>query len=210
MSDEANATTDTSAPVENSKTTPATETPPDQQLAASTEAKPEGEAAKAEAKPEVPEKYEFKAPEGVDLDSELVTGFEPFAKEIGLSQEQAQKFVDFYAANILPRIEAREAAQAEQWANTVSEWAETAKKDKEYGGDQFDANLAYAARARDKFGTPELKAVLDQTGIGNHPELIRFFIRAGKSLTDDGIHTANTGGGTRSAAEVLFGNSNPK
>jgi len=58
---------------------------------------------KTEAKPAVPEKYDFKAPaawseKGWELDTKLIETATPIFKELGLSQDQAQKLVDFYTA----------------------------------------------------------------------------------------------------------------
>lgn len=43
-----------------------------------------------------PEKYEFKAGEGVELDAEALKDFEPVARDLNLTNEQAQKLVDAY------------------------------------------------------------------------------------------------------------------
>ena len=64
-------------------------------------------------------------------------------------------------------------------------WLDQSSSDKEFGGERLDANLAVAKTALDKFGTPELKQLMNQTGLGNHPELIRFFYRAGKAISED-------------------------
>ena len=46
-----------------------------------------------------PEKYEaFKVPDGVQVDEAALKEFEPMARGLNLSQEQAQQLVDFYAA----------------------------------------------------------------------------------------------------------------
>ena len=49
--------------------------------------------------PTVPEKYDFKAPEGQSLDAALVERATPIFKELGLTQDAAQKLVDFYNAS---------------------------------------------------------------------------------------------------------------
>lgn len=56
----------------------------------------------------------------------------------------------------------------------------------------------------DKFGSPELKQYLNETGLGNHPELVRIFANIGKAMSEDGLVTGNSGG-VKSAADVLFG-----
>ena len=39
------------------------------------------------------------------------------------------------------------------------------------------------------FATPELKKALNETGFGNHPELVRLFVKIGKSLSEDSFTT---------------------
>lgn len=156
---------------------------------------------KGDGKPDgAPEKYEFTAAEGVDLDTEALKDFEPVARELNLTNEQAQKLVDAYP-KILAGVQQR---QAEAWQAQTEEWAATVKADKEIGGDKLTANLGVAQRALDTFGTPELKEYLNGTGLGNHPELVKAFIKVGKAMSEDGMVTGKESG-QRSAAEVLYG-----
>ncbi|MCE0438261.1 peptidase [Klebsiella pneumoniae] len=147
-----------------------------------------------------PEKYDFQAGEGVELDAEALKDFEPVARELNLTNEQAQKLVDAYP-KILAGVQQR---QAEAWQAQTEEWAATVKADKEIGGDKLTANLGVAQRALDTFGTPELKEYLNGTGLGNHPELVKAFIKVGKAMSEDGMVTGKESG-QRSAAEVLYG-----
>lgn len=147
-----------------------------------------------------PEKYEFQAGEGVELDAEALKDFEPVARELNLTNEQAQKLVDAYP-KILAGVQQR---QADAWQAQTEEWAATVKADKEIGGDKLTANLGVAQRALDTFGTPELKEYLNGTGLGNHPELVKAFIKVGKAMSEDGMVTGKESG-QRSAAEVLYG-----
>ncbi|HCQ7399728.1 TPA: peptidase [Klebsiella pneumoniae] len=147
-----------------------------------------------------PEKYEFTAAEGVDLDTEALKDFEPVARELNLTNEQAQKLVDAYP-KILAGVQQR---QAEAWQAQTEEWAATVKADKEIGGDKLTANLGVAQRALDTFGTPALKEYLNGTGLGNHPELVKAFVKVGKAMSEDGVVTGKESG-QRSAAEVLYG-----
>ncbi|HCM5064226.1 TPA: peptidase [Klebsiella pneumoniae] len=154
-----------------------------------------------EQKPEgAPEKYEFKPAEGQELDTAALEQFEPIARELNLTNEQAQKLVDAYP-KILAGVQQR---QAEAWQAQTEEWAATVKADKEIGGDKLTANLGVAQRALDTFGTPELKEYLNGTGLGNHPELVKVFIKVGKAMSEDGMVTGKESG-QRSAAEVLYG-----
>lgn len=148
-----------------------------------------------------PEKYEFKAGEGQELDTAALEQFEPIARELNLSNEQAQKMVDLYGTKILPMVQQH---QAETWQKTTEQWAADVKADKEIGGDKLTANLSAAQRALDQFGTPELKEYLEGTGLGNHPELVKAFIKIGKAMSEDGM-VDGSNQGQRSAAEVLYG-----
>ncbi|EAB7110103.1 peptidase [Salmonella enterica subsp. enterica] len=155
-----------------------------------------------EQKPEgAPEKYEFKTGEGVELDTEALKDFEPVARELNLTNEQAQKLVDLYGTKIMPMVQQQ---QAEAWQKTTEQWAADVKADKEIGGDKLTGNLSVAQRALAQFGTPELKEYLEGTGLGNHPELVKAFIKIGKAMSEDGM-VDGSNQGQRSAAEVLYG-----
>ncbi|EAS2156612.1 peptidase [Salmonella enterica] len=147
-----------------------------------------------------PEKYEFTTGEGVELDAEALKDFEPVARELNLTNEQAQKLVDAYP-KILAGVQQR---QAEAWQAQTEQWAADVKADKEIGGDKLTANLSAAQRALAQFGTPELKEYLEGTGLGNHPELVKAFIKIGKAMSEDGM-VDGSNQGQRSAAEVLYG-----
>ncbi|CVA10454.1 Uncharacterised protein [Serratia marcescens] len=147
-------------------------------------------------KPAAPEKYEFSAPEGQELDANALAVFEPIAKELGLSQEQAQKLVDIY-----PQIQQQ---QAEAWSKQVADWGEQVKADKEIGGDKFNASVGAAQRALDQFGNTELREYLNASGLGNHPALVRFCAKVGKAMAEDTFVVPGQGG-QRSAADILYG-----
>lgn len=127
--------------------------------------------------PTVPETYELKMPEGIELDAAAADEFKAIAKELKLSASDAQKVADV-GAKMAQR-------QTEAHAKLVASWTEMTKVDKEVGGDKLPENLAIAKKALDTFGTPELRDVLNMTGLGNHPEVIRAFYKAGKAISED-------------------------
>jgi hypothetical protein len=139
-----------------------------------------------------PEAYDFKAPEGVALDAAAVEAFSPIAKDLKLSQAQAQRLVDVYAG--------LQAQQAEAQAEQVKAWAKAVVADKEIGGAKWAENRAVIARARDQFASPGLVQLMEQTGLGSHPEVIKLFVRVGKAISDDGhVIGGNPGPDPRSA-----------
>lgn len=144
-----------------------------------------------------PEKYEFKVPEGVQLDETLVGEFTPIAKELNLDNAQAQKLVDLYT-----KTRAADTQKLyDAWAQTHEKWVGEAKADKEIGGANFDANVAIAKKAMNAAqlgGGAALVEALNVTGAGNHPEIIRFFYKVGKLMADDKF---DTGKGQSSTSE---------
>ncbi len=58
-------------------------------------------------------------------------------------------------------------------------WAHATKADPEIGGRNLAQSLQDARYGLDRFGDPELYDYLDDSGLGNHPEVIRMFKRAG-------------------------------
>lgn len=145
------------------------------------------------AKNQVPEEYaDFTVPDGVELDKELLTTeFEPFARELGLTQEKAQKLVDM-GSKIVERMTTQ---MHDAHAERVAGWLETAKADAELKADIALGEKSEAARALNTIATPELKAYLNETGLGNHPEMIRMFLRIAPSMREDGLERGGAGSG---------------
>ena len=150
-----------------------------------------------------PEKYtDFTLPDGVELDKAALETFLPLAKEFNLSQANAQRLIDLQTKMA---VEANKAQQV-AWDGIQTKWRDDTKADKEIGGSNLDANVVYAKTFLKTFGTPELMAALDATGVGNHPEFIRAFVRAGKAISEDKLHFGGGVGGAKTAAEILFPN----
>ena len=148
----------------------------------SDESSVESETSEQDTKTEgAPEKYEFNdkvadAPEV--LDPEVLTAFGEVAKELDLPQEAAQKVLD----KVAPVMQARQAAVVEQ---VKLDWANESQADKEFGGESLNDNLEIAKSSLNAFGTDALKSLLQESGLGNHPEVIRFMYRAGKAISED-------------------------
>jgi hypothetical protein len=153
------------------------------------------------ADPVVPESYELKMPDGVELDQAATTEFTAIAKELKLDQAAAQKLADI-GAKMAQR-------QADAHAQLVETWTEQVKTDKEIGGDKLAENLGVARKAIDTFGSPELKALLNSTGLGNHPEVVKLAFKVGKAISEDGFVSGSPKGNTTNdPAKKLFPNMN--
>lgn len=124
--------------------------------------------------------YEFKAPEGVELDAELVSEFTGVAKELKLPADKAQAVVDMGLKLVAKQAEAHQAQ--------VARWADEIKADKVLGGDKLPETLATATKVYSLLPAEEataFKGYLDSTGLGNHPSMIRLLHAVGQSLSED-------------------------
>lgn len=149
-------------------------------------------------KAEAAVEYKFDMPEGVEVDQASLDEFTGIAKELKLPADAAKKFVDLAAK--------REIVRAEAFAKQVETWGNEVKADPELGKAE---NLATAKKAIDTFGTPELRDLLNSTGMGNHPEVIRLALKIGKAISEDTFVAGRSGGNVapRDHASILYGNS---
>ena len=177
-------------PAKNADGTPKTA----EQIAAEAKAEADKNAAKV-----VPEKYEIKFGDK-EADPAAVAAFTPVAKELGLTNEQAQKLATFHNEQTTALLAQQTKVQGDAWTALQNQWRGEARADKEYGhlagGKTFDENGALIAKGLATFGTPALNKALIDSGMGNHPEIARLLYRVGKAVSEDTIRTGAGSGGT--------------
>lgn len=158
----------------------------------------------AAAAPEPFTLADLKVEEGVTVTD---TDFKALGELLGegFNKETAQKFVDFETS----RQKALMQAIKDENNKQLDEWEAAAKADKDFGGDKFDENLTAAQEALDKLGTPELRDMLKQTGLGSHPEVIRLFVKLAPLVREERPGTGGLAGGKEpSRLELLYGKQN--
>lgn len=131
--------------------------------------------------PAAPETYAFTMPDGLEMDQALADSVTPVFKELGLTQEQADKLVGAYAG----QVQAQQQAVQDAFQKQLDDWTTELKTDPEVGGESFEKNAGIAAKAIEKFGSPELKAMLDSTGVGSNPAMFKFALAVGRFLSED-------------------------
>ena len=171
-----------------------------------------GPAAATEAAATAMEYGDFSVPEGFEINPELLGEFKTTLAGMQLSQEQAQLLTDLgvkQAQSLLGRaaelshqqqtalaeafrvgegsVKAAEYQQPEFIKAQTDAWIAAVKADKELGGDRLAENLATAKKALNALGSPQLQELLDKSGLGSHPDLIRAFYKAGKMIAEDGV-----------------------
>ena len=134
--------------------------------------------------------YDIKVPEGMAVDTDAVKMVEPLARELGLSGEGMNKLVGVYAEQVLPHVTERVidgiqkdiVATHAQWATDA---AEMVKTDPSFAGKSMSDVQQVAAKALDRLATPEFRTFLAETGLGNHPEMVKAFYNAGSAISED-------------------------
>jgi hypothetical protein len=147
-------------------------------------------------------------PEGFEFDGELGKSFLDVLNDAKLGRKElAEKMIGLHAAAM---DKLADHVMAERKRRT-HEWAAEAKKDAEYGGGRFDANMPVIRRGLDALASPQTRAALKELGIAAHPEVLRVFYRAGKLLGEDSsLGPVGRGTGpmtTDDRAYAMFGDS---
>ena len=153
--------------------------------------------------PKVPETYDFKVPEGTELDAAVVEKASPIFKELGLSQEQAQKLVDFYSAH----TSESQKAIAKAVEDMRSDWRSQIMSDKDIGG-KIEQVKVELGRAKDRLPA-EIRTAFEEamntTGMGDHPAIVKGLYEFAK-LVNEGTHV--TGGNPSPHGQAKTGNAN--
>jgi hypothetical protein len=161
-------------------------------------------------KPEIKasEEYaEFTIPEGTTLDEQSATEFKGLAKELDLTQEQAQKLLDFGGGKLRAQIE----APYKLWAETQAKWQAEVKADPEIGGTKFEQSIKDAAQVfvpgdsnpfvKDEAEAKSLRDALNMTGAGNNPAIVKLFVKIGTLLKEPG---SLSGGPVKDTQDTLL------
>lgn len=177
--------------------------------------------AAAERAKEAAKGIKLEAPKDSKLSQDDVERIAARARERGLTPEQAKAELD-YENSVLTGFEKR-AVEAfnQQQAERKSKWQEAIKKDPDLGGDNVQRTEKHVQLARDTFmgenvhaDMKELRALLDHSGLGSHPGMVRMLATIGAALAeDDGGPqggAAAGGGGKKSAINTLYGESTPE
>ena len=125
-------------------------------------------------RPEKANDYQF-GDENGELD-----GFREFAHDTGLTQDQASNILKLYGDIQEEQEEAHQNGLEELRTNTTMELQ------KEWGKN-YDGKMDYAKRAFAQFASPELSQLMDESGMGNHPEMLRVFAKVGELMGEDSL-----------------------
>ncbi len=114
-------------------------------------------------------------PENSSLSADMLAALKQQAAQIKLPLPTVQKWVE----QENNRLNQQAKQQAHEKQEQVRVWAQETRA--LYGEEE----ISRAVRAADAFGGPELRQLLEETGLGNHPAIVRTFAAVGKRIAED-------------------------
>lgn len=159
----------------------------------------------------------MKLPEKSTLDAAVLERTAATARELGLSNDAAQKALEFVNQEVATREAAFLAAHnpgdpeknippGDAWVKQQDAWKAAALADPDLGAgkpEQLEARAGLAMRAFDKFSTPQFRDAVRRTGFGSHPEFVKVFVKIGEAMSESSLAVPDATGGSASEAERL-------
>ncbi len=177
-----------------------------------------------------PKDFKFTLPEGEELSSENKDALIAHATEQKWTQEQSQKNLDMFYGMRSAEIAKAQQAQTEM----IEGWTEEISNDPKIGGPKLAENLAKADALISKVGQKafhkvdfddgqgntakagdpvkndkgihmtEFGMMLKQTGLGSHPDFVRFMVDLGGVVSEDQIVTASAHQSKKSDEDLFY------
>jgi len=147
--------------------------------------------------PETPEGYEIvkpDLPEGMTYNEERTKKFAEIAHSKGISKSAFQAIVNAYNEEQKAEFE----AQTQDAQKFLDETTVVIKK--EWGKD-YETNLVQADAAIERIFGAEFKEVLKNTGLANHPDVVRGMFKASQAI---GEHALTVGKGAPSGEDYTM------
>lgn len=149
---------------------------------------------KVEVKEETKEvEYNFKFPKDLKVEESEVAKLKELSKELKLSNEQAQKFVDFTANQA--KLFGDKAFQ--DFNKMKEDWG---KQTKDLYTDEQIGNAGKVAR---EVGGEKFVELLETTGLANNPLVVGFLEKVSANYTNDKLVIGKTSGGEPTEKQIL-------
>lgn len=121
---------------------------------------------------------EYTLPE--ELNAEALSWYKDAALKAGLTQDQAKAVADEYI--MLERskaesLEVEDKLRSEEWVGEL----------KTEFGSAFDKQVEVAKRGVKEFGGDEVADILNRTGLGDNPAIVKMFAKIGRELLEDTV-----------------------
>ena len=138
-------------------------------------------------------------PESLKGQEENFAAFKKLAGELHIPAETAEKLLQWEAAAAVSGQQKADAARAD----ILEKWTEQTK---EMFGPSYQQEVARALEAAERFGGEQLRTLLDVTGLGSHPVIVKTFHQISQQISEDvsvsGKHKNST---DKTFTEALYG-----
>jgi hypothetical protein len=161
----------------------------------------------------------FKLEDGFTVDDAKLGEFTGLLAEMELAkgdhtkvQETGQKLVDRHIAEVKSVLQRQNEFYLNAFEKQKTDWLTAFEKDPEIGGNQQETSKEAARNFISQHaGTPEqqkeFRDLMQTTGVGNHPAMIRLLAKAQKSMTLEGspVPAQNLSTAQKSKVEKRYG-----
>lgn len=136
-------------------------------------------------RPKSYEEYDLSEVVPKEYDQGTVEEFKKKAFENGMSQESVKKMAEWYkeveTANLQKMAQAKQQLADQQVLQLKQEF-----------GVNFDREVKNARKALDAYTDNDFKKYMDESGLGNHPALVKAFAKIGRELSEDRLVQSET------------------
>lgn len=136
-------------------------------------------------RPEDPTKYDLTEIVPENYNPGIVDEFKQKAYEAGMSQEGVKKMAEWYKEVELRQHKAIKDARALQDDQNILAL-------KTEFGVNFDNEVKNARKALDAYTDKSFRQYMDESGLGNHPALVKAFAKIGRELSEDRLVQSDT------------------
>lgn len=71
-----------------------------------------------------------------------------------------------------------------QMRSRIAGWRQESESLPAFQGEQRAKSLETLGKLMDEYGSPEARAILDESGLGNHPAICNYLLKVGAALTE--------------------------
>jgi len=147
-----------------------------------------------------PASYELTLPDGSELDENFVANIAEYAKENGLTQDQAQ-------AQLTREAEAEDSflkSHVDNIAEIRKGWQKEASEHPAYGGDKWETTKAQLNSMMNEHFNDKARQILNDSGLGDNPDIIEGFHRIALLDAEDKLEQGRKSVEPKSRKDTMY------
>lgn len=152
---------------------------------------------------------DFKIAEQLRVDEEILGLAKATFREMGLTQEQAQKLIDLQNSLALKQDATLTKTVEAETQKLIGKWEAAVRADEELGGADLGEKMKIARSAATKLGCEDALMVISEARLSSNPAILRLLYRAGMALSE-GAYVQGSVVGEKDLVSILYDKSNMK